>query len=178
MNKEIKLIIDTDELWVTYTELGDRKKKPVGNYAVITNKGIILQNGAILYNGTYISDDSDLPNVDDEYGEIRLFKELIGNCKGQESLPTFEFKFNDILSKQYSVNSWNILNYWLNRTFDGKWLMTQRKFKINYIINLERYGYGISYNENKKKSLGRKGYIYSINNSSLILDINGNIKLL
>ena len=89
-----------------------------------------------------------------------------------------KLKTATVLSKKKSKESWDDINNLLDRTFEGKTIILHKKFIIHSIVNLQRNGYGISLNDDKKKLLGNLGIVYSINNKSLILDINGKIILL
>lgn len=171
MNKEKKIIFDKNQLWVIHNVLGEKTKSPVGKFAILTNKGLILQIGGILNNGTYISDENLLPmsNHRNGNGEIRLFKELIGNCEGQQSLKSFEMNFCNIMSYSKNSDSWDRINNLLSTTYEGKSLVQHHGFKIHSIINLEKDGYGISTSNDKKIEVGSNTTIYCLNNSSLIL---------
>lgn len=157
-----KLMFDKNQLWIIHRVSYSLVKTPVGKYAIITNNGIILQNGCVLTDGTYISNDDDLPDINDKYGYIREFK----NCFSDDDdiLENFEFNFCNILENKNVEQIFNDINIKIEK----------HNIKIHSIVNLHTNSYGICLNDKNKKKLGNKGNIFVENNSYFVLEINKN----
>lgn len=146
---EKKVIIDKDQLFIIHKVLGSLIETPIGKYAILTNKGIILQRGCILLDGTYISNDDDLPNLNDINGHIRQFKGLFSTTCDYV-LRDFEFNFCHILENKNVNQVWKRIDSKLSDSWQGKDLVINHNLKIHSIINLHRNSYGICLNDEKK----------------------------
>lgn len=164
-----KVIIKKTQLWVEYNTPNGLKESPVGNYAILSNRGIILQIGGILQNGDYISKNINLPDVDDDNGDIRRFKNIFSNSN---ELNDFNDKFSDLIDKKNPKRCWDDINRLLERTANGRTLVSNG-FKIYGIINVQKYSFGITLNNDRKTKLENEAIIYSVNESYLTLVING-----
>lgn len=121
--------------------MGCLKKTAVGKYAILTNKSVILQKGCILSDATYISNDDELPNLNDSNGHIRQFKGLFST---DDDLKDFEFNFCHILENKSVSKVWDRLNSKLSDSWQGKDLIINHKLEIHSIINLHKNSYGTS----------------------------------